>query len=85
MWSYLFVFLAVAIVDVFWTQYFLATKYYKVIPAGVYSSLIILFGAFTTRAFVHDGWLVIPAAFGAFVGTAVTIMYNKPKVINAPE
>jgi hypothetical protein len=81
MWSYISVFFAVMIVDIFWTQYFIATKYYKAIPAGFYSSLIILFGAFTTRAFVHDGWLVIPAAFGAFIGTALTIVYSKAKKV----
>lgn len=71
------VFIAVAIVDAFWTRYFQSTTEKQAVKAGYYSALIILFSAFTTRAYVHDGWMTIPAALGAFVGTWATVRYHK--------
>lgn len=79
MLSYILVFLAVAIVDIFWTQYIIAAQNHRFLQAGLYSLLIILIGAFSTRSYVHDGMMVIPAALGAFVGTALTVLYNKRK------
>lgn len=73
------VFFAVAIVDVFWTRYFQSTAEKQAVKAGVYSALIIVFGAFTTRSYVHDGWLVIPASIGAYLGTWATVRYHKEK------
>jgi hypothetical protein len=73
----LLVFFAVAIVDVFWTRYFQATAEKKATQAGIFSSFIILFGAISTRAYVHDGWLIIPAALGAYLGTYLTVKYHK--------
>jgi hypothetical protein len=71
------VFFGVAIVDFFWTRYFQATAEKKATQAGIFSSCIILFGAITTRAYVHDGWLIIPAALGAYVGTFLTVKHHK--------
>jgi len=71
------VFFAVAIVDIFWTRYFQSTTEKHAVKAGVYSALIIVFGAFTTRSYVHDGWLVIPASLGAYLGTWATVRYHK--------
>lgn len=71
------VFLSVALVDVFWTRYFQSVAEKGATKAGLYSSLIILIGAFSTRSYVHDGWLVIPAALGAFVGTYFTVKNHK--------
>ena len=70
-------FIVVAIVDVFWTRYFQATAEKKSVQAGIFSAFIILFSAISTRAYVHDGWLVIPAALGAFVGTYFTVKLHK--------
>jgi len=71
--QWLGVFVAVAVADVFWTKYFLAAANKQAIKAGYYSSLIILFTAITTRSYVHNGSLVIPACAGAFVGTWLTV------------
>lgn len=73
------VFLAVAVVDVFWTRYFQSTTEKEPVKAGFYSALIIIFGAFTTRSYVHDGWLVVPACFGAYLGTWATVRYHRDK------
>ncbi len=73
------VFFAVAIVDVFWTRYFQATAEKLPMQAGVYSSFIILFGAFTTASYIHNGILVIPATLGAFVGTYLTVKFHKER------
>ena len=74
------VFFAVAIVDSFWTRYFQSTTEKHAVKAGVYSALIILFSAFTTRSYVQDGWMAIPAALGAYVGTWLTVKFHKSPI-----
>lgn len=76
----LLVFFAVAIIDVFWAKYSIAVREFNAIQGGIFSAVIILFGGYTTRAYVHDGLLIIPAALGAFAGTYATIFYHKSKL-----
>jgi hypothetical protein len=75
--TYILIFFSVALVDVFWTRYFQSVAEKAPVKSGVYSSLIILIGAFSTMSYVGDHKLVIPAALGAFVGTYFTVKTHK--------
>lgn len=77
MFKYLIIFFSVALVDVFWTRYFQSVAEKHAVKSGLYSSLIILIGAFSTMSYVEDHMLVIPAALGAFVGTYFTVKTHK--------
>lgn len=75
--SYLLVFIAVMLVDIMWTQWSITTQKYQTHLAGLYSAGIMLGGSYITLSYVHDGWLIIPAVLGAYVGTAGTIYYHR--------
>jgi len=66
--------------DVCWTRYFMTVADKKAIPAGLWSSAIILFGAICTTEYVNDRSLIIAAILGAFIGSAATV-YHKNKQI----
>ena len=77
------VFVAVAVLDAFWTKYFLATKNKLAVKAGNYSALIMAFSGLVTRAYNHDGWLLVPAVMGAFVGTYIAVKYHKDENVTS--
>lgn len=67
MW--VFVFTATVIADVIWAEWARAVSLRRADLAAVYAAGIIVCGAFVTIEYVHDHWLLLPAAAGAFVGT----------------
>lgn len=69
--------LAMIIVDVCWTYYFIKVEERKVVASGIWSALIIVGSAFTTTNYVEDRSLIPAAVLGAFIGTAVTVWYKK--------
>ena len=77
--QFLGVAVAVALADICWTYYFIKVEERKAIMAGVWSSLLIILGAFSIENYVHDKTLIIAAALGAFIGTAGSIYFKKRK------
>ena len=77
--NYLYVFFAMFITDVCWTFYLLSVEERKSIKAGVWATLLYLFGAFVVSSYVDDRTLIIAAALGSFFGTFTTIEYKKRK------
>ncbi len=67
------IFLATAASDVLWVFYIRRTSKGKAISAAAFSSMIVLLGGFVVLAYVDNRWYLIPAAFGAFVGTILSI------------
>ena len=65
--------------DVAWTYYFIKVDERQSIAAGLWSSAIILFGAFTAVNYVGDSRLIFAAVLGSFIGTATTVEYKKRK------
>jgi hypothetical protein len=70
------VFLAVALADGLWTLYIVAAAARLPLPAALYSTGIVLTGAFVTLAYVRDRWYLLPAALGAFAGTYLSVLYG---------
>jgi hypothetical protein len=67
------VFAAVAVADVLWTLYILATSERRAALAAWCSTGIVLAAAFTTLAYVEDPRYLLPAGLGAWIGTYVTV------------
>ncbi len=70
---------AVCIADVCWTMYFIETENRNSVKAGIWSSLIMVAGAFTTTSYVEDKRYVLAAVIGAFIGTVAAVEYKKRK------
>lgn len=65
--------------DVSWTYYFMKVEERNSFSASMWSSLIIIFGMFTTMNYVDDRSLAIAAIIGAFIGTYLAIELKKKK------
>lgn len=74
--------------DIAWTYYFMKVEERKSIGAALWSSLIIVFGMFTTISYVDDRTLSIAAILGAFIGTFIAVEIKKKnekkKIQNPP-
>ena len=71
--------IAMILADVCWTYYFIKVEERKAIPAGIWSSLIIIASSFITTSYVEDRSLIIAAVIGAFIGTAGTVYFKNKK------
>jgi peptidoglycan biosynthesis protein MviN/MurJ (putative lipid II flippase) len=80
--KFILVTLSMILANVCWTMYFIEVDKRQPIPAGIWGSAIILFGAFTTVHYVEDHRLLVAALIGSFVGTASTVYYKKKKEQN---
>jgi hypothetical protein len=60
-------------------MYFIEVDKRRAIPAGIWGSSILLFGAFTTVHYVNDHRLLVAAIIGAFLGTAGTVHFKNKK------
>ncbi len=78
---YIFQFICVMtsmiLADICWTYYFIKVEERKSLHAAIWSSLIIIFGIFTTINYVEDRTLVIAAILGAFIGTFIAVEIKK--------
>lgn len=77
--QFIIVVLAMILVDVCWTFYFIKVEERRSIAAGVWSSMIMLAGAVVTTHYVEDRSLLVAAIIGAFIGTAGTVEYKRKK------
>lgn len=59
--------------DICWATYFIKVGNREAFKAGIWSMLIILFGAFCTTEYVHDKSLISAAMLGAFIGSYLTV------------
>lgn len=74
---YILVFLGMTALDICYTQYVKDTADRKAFSASNWAAVLILVSGFVTTSYVADPWLLIPAAFGAFAGTWISIKYLK--------
>lgn len=77
--QFLIVFVSMVLTDVAWTVYFMKVEERRVLGSGIWSALIVAFGAFVTSSYVDDRRLMLAAILGAFVGTAGTVYWKKRK------
>lgn len=65
----IFVSVGMIILDFVWGRYVHVMAHGSSIIASNYAVLITIVSGFVTVAFVHNNWLLIPAAVGAWIGT----------------
>jgi hypothetical protein len=77
--KFLGVMVSMILADICWTYYFIKVEERKSLAAGIWSSLIIVFGMFSVINYVDDRSLTIAAIIGAFIGTYVAVEVKKRK------
>lgn len=65
--------------DIVWGVYIKAVGDNKSLRAGLFSSLIMIFGAFSVISYTQDHRLLIAAIIGAFIGTVISVQFHKKK------
>jgi O-antigen/teichoic acid export membrane protein len=73
MLSYLTTFIAVFVVDIFYTYYLKSVTENKATKAGLWGAVVWLIGSIAVIEYTADHMLLIPACIGAFCGTYVGI------------
>ena len=76
-WKATLVFLAVTVLNFLWAAYISHTSKGNVLHASLYAFAISLLSGIVTLTYASDHMMVIPAAFGAFVGTYLCLKYKK--------
>ena len=66
-----------ALADMAWTLYFIQTEKRHATKAAFWSAFIVALGCFTTVQFVDNHWLATATIAGGFVGTWLTVKFNK--------
>lgn len=75
--KYIIVFLAVTLVDIIWALYIKAIAQNAVIRAGITATAIYILGEYAILAYTESPIYIIPATLGAFIGTILTVYWNK--------
>jgi len=77
--KFILVMFSMILADICWTMYFIEVDKRRPIPAGMWGSAIMIFGAITTVNYVGDHRLLVAAIIGSFIGTAGTVYYKNKK------
>ena len=75
--SFIVTFIAVTVVDYFYTFYLKSVNENKALKAGFWGAVIWLIGSIAVIEYTANHWLLIPACMGAFVGTYIGIKFRK--------
>ena len=77
MWTLFLVFIATIVVDWLWALYIIYTSKKQALKAAIFATLLTCLGSFITLSYIHDRRAIIAAALGAFIGTFLSIKFNK--------
>lgn len=75
--SFIVTFIAVFVVDIFYTYYLKSINENKALTAGFWGAVVWLIGSIAVIEYTANHWLLIPACIGAFCGTWVGIKLRK--------
>lgn len=70
------IFFALVIIDVLYAIYTKQIQKDNPLYSSLLASSIYIINALVVLGFVHDPWLLIPSALGAFVGTYIGVKIN---------
>lgn len=76
-WNALTVFTCLFALDFVWARYVAKIGEGNATSAGVYAAAIIVLAGIAQISYVAEHWLLIPAAAGAFAGTAAGVMASR--------
>jgi hypothetical protein len=68
-WQIPLAFLGMVALDFVWARYTINLIKKNPAKSGGYAATIMLLNGIVTLTYVHDPWMILPAAAGAFVGT----------------
>lgn len=71
--SFIFIFFA----ELFLTLYAIKASEYKIHPAALFATLNTILYCMNIENIVQDKWCILFAAFGAYIGTWVSIKISK--------
>lgn len=71
--DYILVFISVLAADIVWAKYIQAVAEHRALLSGFYSVFVYLAGAYAVTKYIENKKLLIPAVFGAFIGTYITV------------
>jgi hypothetical protein len=77
--SYITTFIAVFVVDIFYTYYLKAINENAALTSSIWGAVVWLIGSFAVINYTADHMLLIPACLGAFCGTYVGMKFRKGK------
>jgi uncharacterized membrane protein YfcA len=70
-WESLLAFFGLAVLDFIWARYTLSLAKKRAFAGGSYAAVIMLLNGVVTLTYVHNPWMILPAAAGAFIGTYI--------------
>jgi hypothetical protein len=70
-------FSAMFALDFVWIFYTKAVQRHLPLPAALWALAILAFNGITQIGYVHDPWLLIPTACGAFAGTYSAMKWSQ--------
>jgi uncharacterized membrane protein YfcA len=80
--NFIVTFLAVTVVDIFYTYYLKSVNENRALVAGFWGAVVWLIGSIAVIEYTANHWLLIPACMGAFFGTWIGIkLRNRKKVL----
>jgi hypothetical protein len=74
--DYIKVFIAVVVADIVWAAYITQVSNKNAWWAAWCSVLVYLTGAYAVTKYVEDKKMLIPAVFGAFLGTYIVVYFT---------
>ncbi len=75
-WEYPIAFFAMFFTDLVYTYYLRAVQYELPVPAGIWAALLYILTSIVIIGYIHNPWLLVPAVFGAFLGTYCGIRFK---------
>ena len=78
--SFIVTFVAVTVVDIFYTYYLKSVNENRALVAGFWGAVVWLIGSIAVIEYTANHWLLIPACMGAFFGTWIGIKLRNKKV-----
>ena len=75
--KFFFVFLLVGLVNFLWARYITHIADARAAKAALYGTTISLLGNLVTIIYISDHRVIIPAAFGTFIGTYLSVRMSK--------
>lgn len=77
MLMWLFIFVLNIVIDVTWAKFTINANRLNAHGASAWSVAIVALGGWSVISYVQDPWLLIPAAAGAYIGTWLTIDFQR--------
>ena len=68
-WQIPLSFFGLVVLDLVWARYTITLVKKHAATSGGYAATIMLLNGVVTLTYVHNPWMILPAAAGAFVGT----------------